>query len=92
MFGTKLTFSRKENLRSLLRLSFDQLKWTEANFWSFFLGKRRTIEFSLVFFLVGEKPKLAKIYDFYRARNSKKGRFLKLIDTPTSLENFLRKS
>ena len=92
MFGTKLTFSRKENLRSLLRLSFDQMKWTEANFWSFFFGKRRTIEFSLVFFLVGEKPKLAKIYDFYRARNSKKGLFLKLIDTPTLLENFLRKS
>ena len=92
MFGTKLTFSRKENLRSLRRLSFDQLKWTEANFWSFFFGKRRTIEFSLVFFLVGEKPKLAKIYDFYRTRNSKKGLFLKLIDTPTLLENFLRKS
>ena len=73
MFGTKLTFSRKENLQSLLRLRFDKLKWTEANFWSFFFGKRRTIEFSLVFFLVGEKPKLAKIYDFHRARNSKKG-------------------
>ena len=52
MFGTKLTFSRMENLPSILRL-----EWNEANFFSVFFGQRRTAEFSFFFFLVGEKPK-----------------------------------
>ena len=48
MFGTKLTFSRKENLRSV----WERLEWNEGNF-----EQRSRAEFSHVYFSVLEKPK-----------------------------------
>ena len=42
--------------------NLERLKWNEGNFWSFFfVGQRRTAEFSLVFFLVGWETKTSKL-------------------------------
>ena len=57
MFGTKMTFSRKENLRAILKRSFKRrLEWNEAIFFRVYFGQRKIAEFSFFFFLVGEKP------------------------------------
>ena len=65
MFRIKLTFSRKENLRCLLKRWFGAIGVEERQFLQLsFFGQRSKAEFSqfsLVFFLVVEKPKTLKL-------------------------------
>ena len=64
MFGTKLTFSRKDIFAVCSRSSsedLERLEWSEGNFWNIFFGQRVTAEFFHVFFLVGGKNIKTKI-------------------------------
>ena len=65
MFGTKLTFSRKDIFAVCSSEDLERLEWNEGNFSNIYFGQRVTAEFFFVFFLVGGKNIKTKISCFF---------------------------